>query len=490
MNSLIYEINTRVWIKRFSKSNTPVKLYDIPTEYWISLVNKGVKYVWLMGIWETVPETINKYCFDEGLKHEYSLALPDWKDEDIIGSPYSIDSYKINSSLATESEFIKFKKSLNNIGLKIILDFIPNHFSAETSLLSSNPTIFLEGTEELLSNNPKSYFKANNGKIYAHGKDPNFPAWEDTIQIDYSSEAARDFMISELGKIANLCDGVRCDMAMLLMNNIFKNTWSEVLAKGIINNGKKEFWNVAITKTKKLNHDFLFIAEVYWNLEWELQQSGFDYTYDKRLFDRLEFSDAQNISNHLKAESNFQKKSVRFIENHDEKRAIVTFGIEKSKAAAVIISTIQGLRFFHDGQFEGKKIKLPIQLGREPDEEIITSLSEFYNNLLSIINNQIFLIGEWKMLTPIKLDRDDSYLNILAWEWRLENATRIVVVNYSESSAYCRVKFKINHKQEMVKLIDLLNNREYERDREEIEKFGLFIHLKAFQSHIFDIDKV
>jgi len=488
MNSTIYEINTRVWVKRFAQSNITPKLIDIPSDYWKSLVDKGIKYVWLMGIWETVPDTIEKYCFDDGLISEYVKALPDWKPEDVIGSPYAIDNYKINKTLASSSEFIQLKENLNKLGLKIILDFIPNHFHAETSLLQTNPEIFLTGDEKLFAENKRAYFKAKNGNIYAHGRDPNFPAWLDTIQVNYFSESARSFMITTLKSITKLCDGVRCDMAMLPMNNIFQNTWQKQFELLEINRIEEEFWVHAIQQTKRVDKDFLFIAEAYWESEWQLQQLGFDFTYDKILLDRLECCDAEIILNHLQADKEFQNKSIRFLENHDEERAITIFGEEKSKAAAIVISTIEGATLFHDGQFEGKNVRLPVQLGREPSEEINDSLVQFYGNLLRIINHPIFTDGSWSLLTSIQLDEDFTFQNILSWEWKLRNDKRIVVINFSDSPAYCRIKLTLGSEKENATLLDLLNNREYKREVSEIENLGLFIHLDAFESHIFEIE--
>ncbi|MCF6271043.1 MAG: glycosidase [Melioribacteraceae bacterium] len=487
MNSTIYEINTRVWIKRFAQNNITPKLIEVPRDYWETLIDKGIKYVWLMGIWETIPETIEKYCFDEGLVSEYKKALPDWKPKDVIGSPYAIDNYHINKTLASKREFIQLKENLNSIGLKIILDFIPNHFNADTSLLKTNPEIFLHGNEELLLKDGQTYFRANGGAVFAHGRDPNYPAWQDTIQVNYFSDTARNFMTSSLKEITLLCDGVRCDMAMLPMNNVFENTWRIPLSMLGISKPEEEFWFTAIQQIREVKSDFIFIAEAYWDTEWQLQQLGFNLTYDKRLLDRLEFGDAEIILKHLHAEKKFQQKSIRFIENHDERRAVTVFGSEKSIAAAVVMSTIQGATLYHDGQFDGRSIKLPVQLGREPNEDINNSLVKFYDNLLNIINHKVFAKGSWNLLTPIQLDQDFTYQNILSWEWKMGSEKRVVVINYSDTTSYCRIKFNVNRKGKVVKLIDLLCDTEYEREKNEIENLGLFIHLEAFQSHIFEI---
>ncbi|MCK5456901.1 MAG: glycosidase, partial [Melioribacteraceae bacterium] len=174
---MIYEINTRVWLKQFSSP----KLIDVPQSYWETLKNKGVQYIWLMGIWQTVPSTIKKYCFVDGLIKEYDRTLPDWKEEDVIGSPYAIDRYEINHEIASKEEILKLKKLFNSIGLKLILDFIPNHFSAETTLLKDHDEIFLKAKKNLFDKDDRTFFiEPNSGDYYAHGKDPYFEAWQDT----------------------------------------------------------------------------------------------------------------------------------------------------------------------------------------------------------------------------------------------------------------------------------------------------------------------
>ena len=485
-----YEINTRIWINRFNTNEKKARLIDVPLEYWKSLKELGIDYVWLMGIWKTCPTTINKYCFEDGLQKSYSKALRDWSREDIIGSPYSIDSYEINPSIATADEFTSVRNTLNSIGLKVILDFIPNHFSADTSMLKSNREIFLEVDELIYKNEQHTYFhpEIDEQKYFAHGRDPFFSAWQDTIQINYCSRTARHFMIQTLKDISKICDGVRCDMAMLILNNVFKNTWAGVINGYCKTEMQTEFWQEAITGVKKIRNDFLFIAESYWDLEWSLQQQGFDYTYDKRLTDRLKQSSAKEIHDHLLAEMNYQLRSLRFLENHDEERAVVEFGKEKSKAAAIIISTIPGARFYNDGQFEGRKIKLPLQLGREPQETVNEDLQKFYKKLLTITSQRIFKSGDWKLLkVNPSWENNLSFNNILAWELRFGSERRIVVVNYSSSTSTCRLMLDVVGYVEEFILLDLLNDVAYNRSAEEIYRLGLYVELKPYQSHIFSL---
>jgi glycosidase len=444
--------------------------------------------IWLMGVWDNNKSVINEYCFEPELISSYNSALKDWHKEDVIGSPYSIDRYEINPVLGTRDDLLSFKKKLNDAGISLILDFVCNHFSAKSSLIWTNKEIFLFADEYIFKNDPYTFYQspAASKEYLAHGRDPLFPPWKDTAQINFYSREARSYLTSVLIGLTDLCDGVRCDMAMLPLNNIFYNTWIGVLKKYGFEKPEKEFWEEAISQVKIKKEDFIFIAETYWDLEWQLQNLGFDFTYDKRLTDRLVSCNIRSIKDHLNAEKSYQQKSVRFLENHDEERAIVKLGKEKSIAAAIITNTIPGIAFYFDGQCDGKKIKLPVQLGREPEEKQDEKIKEFYRNLLIITKADIFRKGDWKLLeTSPVAESDFSFENLLAWEWRLEDELRIVVVNYNNSTSRCRLKFSIKSKTDEIVLTDLLNNITYKRSVKEIYEKGLFVELKSYHSHIF-----
>src|SRR5690606_8887878 len=125
-----------------------------------------------------------------------------------------------------------------------------------------------------------------------------------------------------------------------------------------------EFWAEAIDAVRQKNPGFLMIAEAYWDLEWRLLSLGFDYTYDKRLLDRLHSGEAGPVRAHLSGDMEYQERQVRFLENHDETRARAAFSPAQQRAAAVIAATSPGMRFFHEGELEGRTLHLPVQLGR------------------------------------------------------------------------------------------------------------------------------
>ncbi len=503
-NPKLYEINIRAWLNNqqidfpnaFAKNESnkvadniqSIKLIQIPKSYWENLASKGFNYVWLMGIWETTTSNIDECCFEEYLVNSYSKALKNWKREDVVESPYSINKYELNPDIVSKDELLEVKKILNDLGIELILDFIPNHFSSDSEYIKSNPEIFLEGKEEFIISDPNTFYrpKLNSDKIFAHGRDPFFPAWTDTIQIDYSNPKTRKFMIENLKKISGICDGVRCDMAMLVLNNVFGNTWRGVLDEKNSTLNQKEFWEESISEIKSINQNFLFTAETYWDLEWQLQQLGFDFTYDKKLYDRLKDGSVSSIRGHLNAEYSYQMKSIRFIENHDEERAITTFGAEKMRATAVIISTIQGMKLFFDGQFDGRKIKLPIQLKRFPQEKINKEIKIFYDKLLDITKDKIFYEGEWRQLQPLPAwYLNTSNENFLTWMWTLKTERRLIVINYSNFTSQCRIKFDVTGFGEMINLIDVFDNKKYLRSTEEIITHGLYVELHPYHFHIF-----
>ena len=212
------------------------------------------------------------------------------------------------------------------------------------------------------------------------------------LQLNAFQPGLRQAVIGTLSDLADQCDGVRCDMAMLVINAVFERTWGNRAGAP----PAAEYWVDVITALKKAWPGFLFVAEAYWDLEWELQQQGFDYCYDKRLYDRLERDTAESVRLHLRADLDYQGKLVRFIENHDEPRARSVFSPEKERSAAVVIATIPGAKLFHEGQLEGRKVRLPVFLGRRPAETADPGLAVFYRTLLRVASSGGLRNGRWQ----------------------------------------------------------------------------------------------
>jgi len=484
-NPKIYEINTWPWLHSLSeKFGSAISLKNVPDE----VFNKEINHfdaVWLMGVWERSPASKKIALEHPGLQKEFHKALHELREDDVVGSPYSIYYYHVDKNIGGVDGLKKTRKQLSDRGVRLLLDYVPNHVSID-SLWTLESNLFIEGTLEDLMNRPYDFFSLSE-KIFAHGRDPNFSGWTDTIQINAFSEEARLKSINTLLSIAQLCDGIRCDMAMLMTNKIFSKTWGD--KAGSI--PEKEFWEEVIPAVKEKFPHFLFIAEVYWDMEWELQQQGFDFCYDKRLYDRLSHEDVQSIKSHLEADWNYHRKLVRFIENHDEPRAITKFGEERSSAAAIIAMTLPGARLIHEGQMEGFKIKLPVQLGRRQTEERDQNLFDFYQNLLRIIPGNNLANAKWSInkITSIG-SNDTSYKNLISYIWWGDDIYLLIVVNYSLYPSKGHIKIEpLNFGSDNWVFKDLLNKNEYIYKGEDLSKYGLYIDLKAWDGHIFNVKK-
>jgi hypothetical protein len=317
--------------------------------------------------------------------------------------------------------------------------------------------------------------------VIAYGRDPYFPGWPDTIQLDYSNLAMANAMVEELLRIAGQCDGVRCDMAMLILPEVFEKTWGKHV---------QPFWPVAINAVKGNHPGFLFLAEVYWEMEWVLQQQGFDYTYDKRLYDRLRDGDAVAVREHFYAGREFQDRLVRFLENHDEPRAALTFGQKNHEAAAVVTFLSPGLRFFHQGQFTGKKKKISAHLIRGPKEAPDPAIQVFYNRLLLLLKKDIFRKGEWRLLDCVPAWEGNISWNAFSHIFlgRCRGLWAVIAVNYAPHASQCFVQLDIPALAgQMVQFRDMISDAAYDRDGNDILSRGLYLDMPAWGHHVFEL---
>lgn len=482
----LYQINTRVWLTELSENlGRTATLDDVPDAELDRLAALGFDWVWFLSVWETslagqhVSRTNNEW------RTEFEATLPDLCEEDIAGSGFSIMDYRVSPALGGKQALARLHQRLAERGLKLMLDFVPNHMGLYHHWVKSHPEYFVSGTEDMLAREPQNYIRLKldgSDRIFAYGRDPYFSGWPDTLQLDYSNPDCQEAMMRELEKIASQCDGVRCDMAMLILPEVFERTW-----------GKKPdpFWAQAISRVRSQLPDFCFMAEVYWDMEWTLQQQGFDYTYDKRLYDRLHNGYARPVREHLQAALDYQVKSARFLENHDEPRASATFDSAIHRAAAIITYSIPGLRFFHQGQFEGRKKRISPHLTRAPDETVDKEIQEFYTLLLTAIRNPILKNGEWQSIPCLPAwEGNESWDAFIAHAWTGANNGRLLVaVNYAPHSSQCYLKLPFYEiRDHSVQLKDALSLACYERAGNEMLERGLYLDLPAWSYHFFHLE--
>ncbi len=476
----IYEINTWVWLHELARRyDRPVTLETVPSEEWEALNHLGMDGVWLMGVWERSPAGIRIARDKPDLRRAYREALPGFSEQDVVGSPYAVHRYSVDEHLGGASGLARARSILAERGLRLILDYVPNHVARDHPWAASHPEYFIRGTTDDLRRDPDSFFGVGE-RIIACGRDPYFPPWTDTAQLNVFNPALRAAATETLCHLTGLCDGVRCDMAMLLLSRVFGQTWGSRAGP----KPASEFWSEVIEAVRERSPGFLFLGEAYWDLENELQQLGFDYCYDKRLYDRLAHSDPEAIRLHLSAALGYQDRLVRFIENHDEPRAAHVFHSQKLRAAALAASSLPGAKLFHDGQFEGRRVKLPVQLGRRPPEEPDSGLRAFYGNLMESLRRARTGEAEWRICEPRGWPDNASCQNLLAWCWRGPEARCVVVLNYSERSAQARVPLPWRDLAgESLGLTDLFTRALYTRDGNELLDPGLYVDLPAWGFH-------
>jgi hypothetical protein len=337
------------------------------------------------------------------------------------------------------------------------------------------------GTEDALAREPQNYVRMGEA-ILAHGRDPYFDGWPDTLQLDYANPATQAAMIEALSKVARQCDGVRCDMAMLVLPDVFERTWGRRAA---------EFWPPATEMVRKSAPEFRFMAEVYWDLEWTMLQQGFDHAYDKRLYDRLRQGQARSVREHLSAGLDYQSKLARFMENHDEPRAAASFGAGTHQAAAIITYLTPGLRFFHQGQLEGRRKRISPHLLRAPAEPVDEALQQFYRSLLPVLRKTVVREGQWRLLDCAPAwDGNWTCEGFIAWSWTVEGSPPLLVaVNYAPHQSQCYVRWRFAELGgATVRLADLMSPAVYDRAGGDLDSRGLYLDLPAWGYNVFQIE--
>jgi Alpha amylase, catalytic domain len=466
---VLYQVGARCWMTALSKSlGRPATLDDIPDAELDRLAGLGFDWVWMLSVWQTGSAGPRIVRANEAWCNELRQILPDLSDDDIAASGFAITAYSVNPSLGGDAALVRLRERLNTRNLRLMLDFVPNHMALEHPWVEDHPEYFVNGSDADLAHWPENYTKierAGGPVILAHGRDPNFAGWTDTLQLDYSNPATQAAMVAELLSIASRCDGVRCDMAMLPLPEVFQRTWGRTAPP---------FWPAATGAVRERFPQFRFVAEAYWDLEWTLQQQGFDGTYDKRLYDRLREGHAG---------------PVRGLENHDEPRAAAVFPPGMHEAAAVVAYLSPGLRFFQQGQIEGRRTHLPPQLIRAPNEPIDEARQQFYEKLLSVLRQPVVRDGFWRLLECVPVaEGEQTSDRIIAWSWEDGEERRLLAINYAATASRCHVRLPFERLHgRMVRLRDLIEAVTYERDGAALAVHGLYVELPPWGRYVFEV---
>ena len=481
----LYQINTRVLLTDLSRAlRRPATLDDIPAAELDRLAENGFDWIWLLGVWRTGAAGRKVSLENLEWKSEFQQLLPDFSEQDVCGSCFAIRSYEVHSDFGGNSALERLRRRIEKRGMRLLLDFVPNHTAPDHPWVQQHPEYYVPGTEEQLQREPQNYTRLQSpggSRVLAYGRDPYFAGWPDTLQLNYANPGLYEAMAAQLEKIATICDGVRCDMAMLILPDVFQRTW------GL---RPESFWPHAIGRVRSHNPGFLFMAEVYWDLEWELQQQGFDYTYDKRLYDCLRDGHPRPVRDHFRADLDYQRKSARFLENHDEPRAAAVFPAGQYEAAAALTYFCPGLRFFHQGQAEGYTKRIPVHLGRGPAEAANENLRRFYDRLWGCLRRPGVREGEWRLLESSPAwDGNWTYDCFVCFAWQGSGRSSfLIVVNYAPNQSQCYLQIPVAELQgNTLRLADLMGSAEYDRQIDAIRSRGLYLDLPAWGYHVFEM---
>lgn len=396
---LLYELNTRCWLRELSdRCRTPLNLGTVPDSELAAWADSGFTHVWLMGVWTTGERARREALNSASLREEARQLLPDWRESDLGGSPYAIAGYSISEALGGDRALEVFRTRLRDRGLRLVLDFVPNHLGVDHPWVTQHPELFVSSPIQMPGTFPVDGPAGR--RWLAHGRDPYFPPWTDTAQLDYRRGETRRSMFQQLRAVAERCDGVRCDMAMLILNDVFRRTWAHLPSSGDAAEG--EFWQDAIAGIRRSHADFLFLAEAYWGLERALLALGFDYAYDKSLYDLLVTGDAAAVRRHLSSQPwDHICAGAHFLENHDEPRITSRLALPAHRAAAWLVLALPGLRLLHDGQLLGARRRIPVQLVRRPVEPPDSAVAAMYQEILRLLPRTAVGRGTPRLLTPL-----------------------------------------------------------------------------------------
>jgi hypothetical protein len=480
---LLLEIDTWPWLTSLTGSERRhVSLASVPARVWDSIAGAGYDLVWLMGVWQRSPAGIAVALVNPDLTQSFKEALPDFTDDDVVGSPYCVRDYVVDRRLGGREGLAEARAELRDRGVGLLLDFVPNHVAPDHPWVSAHPDRFVLGDAADVERDPTTFVDLG-GRVFAHGRDPYFPAWPDVVQLNAFSPELRAGVVETLLDIADQCDGVRCDMAMLMMDDVFATTWGDRVGMP----PAPAYWPEIIEAVRRGHPSFLFVAEAYWDREFALQQQGFDHCYDKRLYDRVTTGDAPGVAAHLSADPTYQTGLLRFLENHDEPRAASLLDPAQHRAAAIATLTQSGARLVHDGQTRGWRTHLPVFLGRFPVEPEDLELDAFYGRLLEVLSDPTFRRGEWRRCETTGWAENPGASQILSWCWTGDSRW-LVAVNLASGRAEARVAAPWpDLRGRNVRLHDPTQEVSFDRTGDDLND-GLYVELPGWGWHVLHVD--
>jgi hypothetical protein len=445
---LVYEINSRIHCGKFEEISE-AELRDLRA--------LGFDAIWMMGAWgiSEGPRKISKVT-----------------SQDFEGSPFAIPSYDFNPELGGLESYLVLLERARAAGLSVLLDFVSNHLSLDSPWIDQNPEFFIRSDPAIRKQSTADFFLHRSGEVVAFGRDPYFPPWHDTAQLDYTCAALRARMIDVLNQISRCADGVRCDMAMLVLRDYIRQMWYPGASERWFSQRMpREFWAEAIREVKAVRPDFTFMAEAYWGKEQFLIELGFDLAYDKEMYDALVRRDASLIRTKLNRPTELLKRSLYFIENHDEARAAYVFDRSENLAALAFLRCLPGSLLVHEGQMEGRRLKAPVQRITLPEEALDLTIRADYERIVRATSGDVFRTGDLAVFdcgdpAVVSLIRQGSD-RVVAYIGRLGLSNR----SFASLALDASVLAQAAGSTSKLRLLNVINQRSITIDRDEKGRF-------------------
>ena len=154
----LYQINTRVWLTELSHAlGRPATLDDIPDAELDRLATMGFDWIWFLSVWQTGPAGQRVSRANPEWRSEFQETLPDLREEDIAGSGFAITGYSVHDQLGGDAALARLRERLRTRGLRLLLDFVPNHTGLDHPWVEEHPEYYIQGTEQDLAHAPQNY---------------------------------------------------------------------------------------------------------------------------------------------------------------------------------------------------------------------------------------------------------------------------------------------------------------------------------------------
>ncbi len=485
----IYEINTWVWLDELrARLGREIGLDGVPAAEWEAIAARNFDAVWLMGVWQRSPAGIAIALENESLLESFESALPGYTTADVVGSPYCVSDYTVAEHLGGADGLRSARKALADQGLKLILDFVPNHVAPDHPWIGGASRVLRAGRRRRSRARPGVVLPRAGGAVLANGRDPFFPPWTDVVQLNAFSPGLRRAVIDTLDAIADQCDGVRCDMAMLVLDDVFERTWGGARRRRA---RPSDFWADGGPAGQARGTPASSSSP---------RPTG---TWSGRCSSRV--STTATTSGSTTGSSTTARRGarpperptpatsascVRFLENHDEPRAATTFPPGKAQAAAVTTLSQTGARLVHEGQLDGRRVHVPVFLARRPEEAPDADLRAFYERLFAALADPVFRTGDWQLGERRGWEGNDAWQNLICWGWRDDSPRKLVVVNLGDVPAAGHVALAWDDLRATGwHLEDASSGEVYERSGDDLRD-GLYVALDPWASNIFDLAPV